>query len=575
MAENEEVELSAQDLNKLLAIWKTLSDEKDTDVLLENILTTARDFANAEGGTLYLMDSIEEQLTFSIIQNERLGTKMGGTSDIKKIPFPPLYLYNQETGKPNHSNISTYAALTGEIVNVADAYDSTKFDFSGTKKFDETSGYHSKSFLCVPLKTAMGQVVAVLQLINARSKDGSTVAFSPFVQKMVESLASGAAVALNNKLLLESQRKVLEAFVSVLASAIDKKSPYTAMHSQRVPVIASMLLSAALTDDNSTFRDLDISEDDMYSLNLAAWLHDCGKIMTPEYVLNKSTKLEAMTNRIHEIRTRFEVLRRDAHIDYLKKRLANTAPAEKLATEFQAKVKKLEADFAFLAEVNQDTRPLNYEDIGRIQKISQQTYCRYFDKTLGLSYDEQQRVDKLKIPKVNPKERLLEDAPEQIYGGFNHGEVHNLSISKGTLTAEEQKKVNAHIDETISMLQQIPFPDNTRNIVEYASCHHEHVDGTGYPNHLTKDQMSVPARILCVADVYETLSSTDCPYKKMKPLSQIIAIMSDMAKSGHLDPDLFNLFLKSGVYKDYASVHLKDEQIDDFNIETFLVPTLS
>lgn len=482
-----------------------------------------------------------------------------------------MYLYDPETGEPNTKNVATYAALTEQIVNVPDAYDSEDFDFSGTQKFDKSSGYRSKSFLTVPLKTRTGQVVAVLQLINARTKDGETIFFSKSVQKLVEALASNAAVAIDNQQLIEAQKNVLEAFLEVIARAIDDKSPYTGAHCQRVPIIARKLALAAVMDQDGAFSDFEMSEEEWYAFHLATWLHDCGKVTTPEYVLDKATKLETINNRIHEIRARFEILRRDAHIDYLKKRLANVAPAETLRDEFNAKVKKLEDDFAFLANSNVGYAPLSDDDVDRIREIGQRTYHRWFDKTLGLSWDELERMKSNPPPKTNPKEPLLEDRPDHVFGGYNRGEFHNLSVVRGTLTPEEAQKINSHIDMTIEMLKAIPFPPNIKNVVEYAGGHHEHMDGTGFPNHLTRNQMSVPARILGLADVFEALSSTDRPYKKIKSLSQIVAIMADMAKSGHIDPDLFNLFLTSGVYKEYAAEYMKPEQIDDFDAESFIV----
>lgn len=570
----ETVSLSAEELDRLFNIGIALSSEQDMDVLLENILTTAQEFCNAEGGTLYLMDHEHNQLTFSILRNDKLKIKIGGTSEKKATPFPPLYLYHPETNEPNYSNISTYAALTAQVVNIKDAYDdSTQFDFSGTHKFDESSGYRSKSFLTVPLKTRTGQVVAVLQLINARAPSGETIPFSKSVQRLVEALSSHAAVAIDNQLLLSSQKNLLESFLEVIARAIDEKSLYTGAHCQRVPVIARMIAMAAVMDQDGPLKNFELTENEWYAFHLASWMHDCGKMKIPEYILDKATKLETVSNRIHEIRARFEVLYRDAHIEYLKKRLANTAPKEKLLAEFNARVKKLEDDFAFLANSNLGYTPLSDDDIQRIYEIGKQTYYRHFDKTLGLSWDEMDRLKENLPPKTNPQEPLLEDRADHVFGGCNRGEVHNLTISRGTLTSEESKKINSHIDATIEMLKEIPFPSYVKNVVEYAGGHHEHMDGTGFPNHLTRSQMSVPARILGMADVFEALSASDRPYKKVKTLSEIIAIMSDMAKGGHLDPDLFNLFVTAGVYREYAEQYMQPEQIDEVNEQAYLVPS--
>lgn len=570
VGDNEMVSLSASEMQRLFEIGISLSAEQDMDVLLENILSAAKELCNAEGGTLYLLDKREKQLIFSILHNDKLGIKMGGTADKKDVPFPPLYLYDPETNEPNFSNVSTYTALTGEIVNIADAYNTDQFDFSGTQKFDRKTGYRSKSFLTLPLKTRSGEVVAVLQLINARTSIGETIPFSKPAQKVIEALGSHAAVAIDNQLLVESQRNVLEAFLEVIARAIDDKSPYTGAHCQRVPVIARMLAMAAVMDADGPFRDFEMNEDEWYAFHLASWLHDCGKVTTPEYVLDKATKLETISNRIHDIRARFEILRRDAHIDYLKKRLAGTAPKEELLKEFSARVKSLEDDFALLAKSNVGDVPLSEDEIARIRRIAQRTYYRHFDKTLGLSWDERNRIMENMPPPSNPHEPLLEDRPDHVFGGYNRGEIYNLTIPRGTLTKEESRKINSHIDMTIEMLKAIPFPGNINQVAEYAGGHHEHMDGTGFPNGLKRDQMSVPARIMGMADVFEALTSSDRPYKKIKTLSETVDIMSKMAKGGHLDPDLFELFLKSGVYREYAEQYMKPEQIDEVDVNKYI-----
>ena len=559
--------LSAEELVKLSDLANVLATEQDMDVLLRHILTTAKELCHAEAATLYLMDKTGRQLFFSIMMNDKLKTDANGLGGAS---FPPLNLFNPQTQEPNVSNIATYAALTGEIVNIADAYDTDMFDFSGTQKFDRKTGFRSKSFLTVPLKTRAGQVLAVLQLINASTPTGETVGFSQPVQKIVEVLGIYAAAAIDNQMLSESRKAVLEAFLDIIARAIDNKSPYSGMHCQRVPVIARMLAMAAEMDTEGAFRDFELSEDEWYAFHLATWLHDCGKIATPEYILDKATKLETISNRIHEVRARFEILRRDAHIDYLKKRLAGKVPQEELLKEFSAKVAKLEDDFAFLAACNVGDVPLSDEDVERIKKIATRTYHRYFDKTLGLSWDEHNRIKDAPPPKTNPAEPLLEDAPDHIFSGYNRGEIHNLCIRRGTLTPEESKKINSHIDMTIEILQTVPFPSHLSQVAEYAGGHHERMDGKGFPKGLKREEMSVPARIMGMADVFEALTSSDKPYKKIKTLSEIIDIMSKMVSGGHLDPDLFQLFLKSGVYREYAEQYMKPEQLDEVDVSKYL-----
>lgn len=562
--------LSRQTLLRLFQIAVSLSAEQNIDILLENIVQAGKDLCHADGGTLYLIDGETKQLKFSILQNDTLGIKMGGTSD-REINFPPLYLYDPETGAPNYKNVATHCVLTDEIINVKDAYATDKFDFSGTQKFDASSGYHSQSFLTLPLKTRSGDTIAVLQLINAQSPEtGDVTYFTKEDEIIIETLGSYAAVAIDNQLMAEAQRNLLESFLAVLAQTIDEKSPYLSGHCQQVPAIARMLAMAADSDDGA-FKDFSMSEDDWYAFHLACWLHDCGRITIPTYLQEKTSKLQTVYNRIHEIRQRFEILRRDAHIEYLKKRLANKNSPEALLNEFSLKTKELNEDFAFLAECNLGDKPMTDADEARLKKIARLTYHRYFDKTAGLPPMEMKNFENNPPPPENPREPVLQDAPEMISAEYNNGEIHALSAKDGVLTAEEQKRLDAHVVTTINMLESISFPKKLKNIVEYAACHHEKVDGTGFPNGLTRDQMSVPARILAIADYYELLSATNRPHQKFRKLREIIAIMSRQARDGALDPDLFNLFLTSGVYKEYADQYLDPSQLEDVSVSEFLV----
>ena len=341
---------SAAHFARLIDIGIALSSERDHARLMERILLEAKGLCNADGGTLYLKTD-DERLRFEIMRTDSLGIVMGGTTG-KEIPFPPLNMYEPGTGAPNHKNIATHAALTGVLVNIPDAYTAENFDFSGTKKFDEGTGYRSKSFLTVPLKNHDGDVIGVLQLLNARDANSDEVIpFPEAIEPLIESLASQAAVALDNQQLIEAQRRLLDSFIELIASAIDAKSPYTGGHCQRVPELTKMLVGAACEADDSPFRDFDLTEDEWYELHIAAWLHDCGKVTTPEYVVDKATKLETIYNRLHEIRTRFEVVKRDAEIDDLKAVLAG-GDEEDLRRERDACLTQIDEDYAFVAECN-------------------------------------------------------------------------------------------------------------------------------------------------------------------------------------------------------------------------------
>lgn len=386
----------------------------------------------------------------------------------------------------------------------------------------------------------------------------------------------------------EEQRKLMDSFIELIAHAIDEKSQYTGGHCERVPIISLELAKAASQDDSGIFKDFKISsKDELRELSIAAWLHDCGKVTTPEYVVDKATKLETIYNRIHEIRTRFEVVYRDLKIEYYERLLQNEDKQD-LDKWLEDSHKTLKDDFEFIANTNVGGEFMKDEDIQRIKQISTRTWQREFDNTIGLSYEEAQRLDKVNNDK---KEYLLADKQNHIihrtsdpsrdnekYGfktkvpkyQYNLGEIYNLSVKKGTLTEEERYKINEHINMTIKMLQKLPFPENLKRVPEYAGSHHETLIGTGYPRKLTKEDMSIPARILALADVFEALTATDRPYKEGKKLSQSIKILSFMVKDQHIDKDIFELFLKSGIYLKYGKKYLRAEQIDDVDINEYL-----
>jgi HD-GYP domain-containing protein (c-di-GMP phosphodiesterase class II) len=389
----------------------------------------------------------------------------------------------------------------------------------------------------------------------------------------------------------KSQAELLDAIVKLIAEAVDAKSPYTGGHCERVPQIAQMLIHEASKSNESAFREFSLtSEDELREFEIAAWLHDYGKVTTPEYVVDKSTKLETIHNRIHEIRTRFEVLWRDAQIYYLQEKL--NAEDETLAlNRLNTTHKRLLKEFKFIADANIGGEFMSQEKQLYIKEIADQEWQRNFDDSLGLGEVEKMRYNKEKMKTLPATEKLLSDkkqhlikrelfdydsytehnftesVPEYLY---NYGEVYNLCIAKGTLSPEERYKINEHVILTIKMLEKIPFPANMTKIPEYAGTHHETLIGTGYPRGLTKEKLSVPSRIMALADVFEALTASDRPYKKAKTLSESVKILSFMVKDEHLDADIFKLFLKSDLHNVYAVKYLKEEQIDEVDIEQYL-----
>ena len=584
--------IEADRLHRLIQIGIALSAERDINRLMEMILLEAKELSNADGGTLYIRTD-DDSLKFEIIRTDSLNIAMGGTTG-KRINFPPVNMYDPETSKPNLKQVASAAALTSKSINIADAYEGQDYDFSGTKKFDSQTGYRSKSFLTVPLKNSQDQIIGVLQLLNAiDAETNEVISFSADIQPLIEALSSQAAIALDNQQLLEGQKRLLDSFIELIASAIDAKSPYTGGHCQRVPELTKMIAQAACESNEGSLASFDLTEEQWYELHVGAWLHDCGKVTTPEYVVDKATKLETIYDRIHEIRTRFEVVKRDAEIDYLKALIKNKGSAEDLGVALEKRLARLDDDFAFVAESNLGGEFMAPERVNRLKKIGTVKWTRTLDDRIGISFEEQKRKDLYPAASLPTMEKLLDDRADHIikhdkpsqaftdgnpFGfkmdipeyKFNLGEIYNLSIDRGTLTSEERYKINDHIVQTIVMLEQLPFPKHLARVPEYAGGHHEKMDGTGYPRKLIKDEMSIPARIMAIADIFEALTASDRPYKPSKKLSDAIKIMSFLKKDAHIDGELFELFLTTGIYKEYAERFLDQCQIDEVDISQYL-----
>lgn len=521
--------IDSRAFQKLIELGIALSSETDGDRLLENILLGMKELTNADGGTIYLRIA-DNRLSFATMRNDTLGVAMGGTTG-KPIPFPPLRMYRDD-GSENHNNVSTHVALTGETIKIADAYVEESFDFSGTKAFDEKTGYRSKSFLTVPLKNNENYVIGVIQLINSRTVDGSSVIpFGVDVVPLVEALSSLAAVALTNQQLIRAQRELFDAFIALMSKAIDSKSDYTGGHCQRVPELTEMLAAAACAETEGPFADFMLTDKQWYELRVAGQLHDVGKVVTPVHIMDKSTKLEKITDRIVEVKNRFEILKRDAEIEFYQN--GATREAEEA---LQGTLRQLDEEYAFIAECNVGGEFMADEKIERIKLIAQR--------------------------------RLMISGVSQPF--LSDDEILNLSIRRGTLNDDDRRIINKHIDDTQEMLKRLPFPPHLANVPEIAGNHHEKMDGTGYPNKLKKEEMSLPSRMMGIADIFEALTAADRPYKKPKTLSESIKIMSFMRKDQHIDPDLFELFLRSGVYKTYAERFLLPEQVDEVDITPYL-----
>jgi HD-GYP domain-containing protein (c-di-GMP phosphodiesterase class II) len=526
-------------LEDLLSIGASLSSEKDTTKLIEEILQSAMRFTNADAGSLYLV-SDSQHLKFEIVINKSRRLHIGGKSKqaIDPIFNPhnieetglidtsiiPLYLAN---GEPNLSRAVCNAVHLAKTINIPDIYSTTDFDFSGTKLIDQKNKYCSKSFLMVPMMNSNSEVLGVLQLINAIDPETSEIIpFSRDSERIVEALTSQATIAMTNRLLIDHLESLFVSLINLINQAIDDKSPYTAGHCNRVPDLTLMLADAVNRCKIGPLSAFNISAADRYELKIAGLLHDCGKITTPVHIVDKATKLEKIFDRVELIELRYEMMIREIALSTL-----NGEISEEDAQKMRA---QLVDDSEFLYQCNTGVESMKDADIDRVHQIAS-------------SYS-------------------WVDQSGQTRPYLSEDEVHNLTIRSGTLTADERQIINRHIESTINMLEQLPWPAHLKKVPEYAGGHHERMDGKGYPKGLTREQMSIQARCMGIADIFEALTAKDRPYKKGKTLSESLHILGKMKLNGHIDPDLFDIFVWEKVYEEYAQKFLDDQQIDPVDV---------
>jgi HD-GYP domain-containing protein (c-di-GMP phosphodiesterase class II) len=521
----------AQRLHQLTEVSVALGDTHDTAELLDRILRVAKHMTDADGGTLYRPSEDRESLCFHISINDTLDIYQGGVSG-RPIDIAPVPLYDNY-GNKNIASVAAYAANFNQSVNIEDVYKADVFNFSGMRAFDTTFGYRSKSILTVPMTDHEGELVGVLQLVNAKVPEtGAIRSFTSTDQRFIEALAAQAAVALTNQLLIQQLENLLESLVNLINIGIDEKSPYTGRHCQFVPELTMMLAEAVHETSQGPLADFRMTDADRKELWLAGLLHDCGKITTPVHVVDKSTKLETIFDRIHLVDTRFEVLLRDAEIRALRAQLAPGANLEAIEDLLQSEQARIRADRDFLRRANIGGEGMSPDDQERVRRIAQYRW-------------------------TGP------DGQEQPF--LSENEVLNLTVRFGTLTDAERKIINNHIDVSVRMLESLPWPKHLKNVPEYAGGHHERMDGKGYPKGLTREQMSVQARIMAIADIFEALTACDRPYKKGKMLSESLHILGKFSLNGHIDPDLFDIFVRNRVYLQFAHKNMDAHQIDEID----------
>lgn len=561
-------------IGQFLSLIKSLAGEQDFDKLLDLI-------------TQETMTASEADAAFTYIVSETANTFEPKTIRCNNIPDTnDQLLHTLPTYSLNEDSPLMKILTTGKGV-IIPLQSSGDFHI-----LFNTLNLKSPQVYTQPLVNRQGDSIGMICLVYGDSDSDSINAEKQQGRlAFIEALSGFAAVTLESRKMLKMQKALLDSFIQLLAGAIDSKSPYTGGHCQRVPVIAELLARKACKSEAGPFADYSLDEQEWEAIKIASWLHDCGKVTTPEFVVDKSTKLETIFDRIHEIRMRFEVLKRDAHIRCWQE-IADGANREILFSQLKDEWQILDEEFSFVAECNMGGEFMDQEKIDRLSQIATRCWMRTLNDRIGISWEELQRKERIPAPSLPVQEQLLADRDDQIFlrteadtippdniHGFrldvpqylyNRGELYNLSIARGTLTAEERYKINDHIVQSIIMLKQLPYPNHLLEVPDIAGSHHEKIDGTGYPRRLKGDQMSIPAKIMVIADIYEALTASDRPYKKAKPISDAIRIMSFMEKDNHLDPDLFKLFLSSGAYLEYARKYLRPEQIDEVDLSNYL-----
>mgnify|MGYP000733772118 CR=1 FL=1 len=524
-------DFSSDALQHLIDIGVQLSTEQDTTVLLEHILIAAKQLSKADGGTIYSITDAQT-LKFETLLNDTLDMYMGGTSG-KPIPFPEIPMFVK--GQPNYNALVAYAAATDQVINISDAYESGDFDMSAARKMDEKTGYRTKSVLTIPMKNHEKELIGVLQLINAQHDD-EIIDFSPNIEEIIRSLGSMAAVALTNRQLIDGMEELFQALTRLIARAIDEKSPYTGGHCNRVPELTMMMAEAVCDTDSGPMSSFAMDDAEKYELSVAGWLHDCGKIATPEYIMDKATKLQTIFDRIDLVDCRIELAMSQLTQNYQNQII--------LALKQGNNVDGLESELE--------------------QHITTLTEARAFLRISNVGGEFMDQADQQRV--IDLAQAYQVEIDGNVQPLLTSNEVANLSIAKGTLLPEEREIINNHMVVTIDMLESLPFPRHLRNVTEYAGGHHEKMDGTGYPKGLKKSQMSVPARMMAIADIFEALTAADRPYKPAKKLSECLKIMGFMKKDQHIDPDLFDVFVDKKVYLEYAYQYLDRSQIDEIDL---------
>ena len=519
-----------QRFNELVQVSRELSGDKPLPLLFQGVIDIVCRSTGADGGTLYMYDNKHNTLKAVLLTNISLEmhSVVEEFDPLSVSGFIEVPLGEEDGGQS--AKISASAFLQRQVIAIKDVSENQQFDFAGVRAFDKQNNYSTERIIAIPLN-ANNTMVGVMQIINP-AKECLETDYLEFM----EILSGQIAIALNNAVLIRESENLLGAVVQMIGMAIDEKSPHTAGHCYRVTELTMMLADATVKQTEGPFAGFVMDEVEREELRMAALLHDVGKVITPNHILEKRTKLYSLTDRIEMLNERVHAWATSTELDSLKKAVKDAGHGH-LIDEAIGNVKTLPLDdIEFLDSVNKGLINMSDDTVEKLEDISHRTINRLKDKT--------------------KKRPVKEDI-------ITKQDLANLRTFRGTLNPEERKIMEDHVKSSIRLLSSIPWPFKYSKLVEYAGHHHEKMDGTGYPNKVPGREMSVPARMLGIADRFEGMSAPDRPYRSRKmTLAQVMKIMDNMSKDGEIDPDLFHVFRDSKIYLDYGRKYLDESLID-------------
>ncbi len=480
--------MMTEPMKRLLDICAALSAERDRDVLLFRILDTAMDLAGCDGGTLYLLE--HDELHFCRMVTRSFGIRQGGAE--APITLPPVPL------KPSH--VCARAVLEGQLINVPDVKRDERFDFSGAAKYDAMTGYDTHSMLVLPLTNDKGRIIGVLQLINALTDAGELTYFPADFEPLATALASQAAISLTNMQYSERVQSLLDSMVRALSEAIDERTPYNANHSRSMARYAESFLDWLDSND----RGWRFSPDERRAFLMSVRLHDVGKLTVPLAVMDKETRLGPM---LPGIRSRFTEIGLRSRIARLEGRITEAEDA--------------------------DTQAAIADGLALVEKANSAGF---------LPDDALAAIDALAA-------RRYENADGEFTPWLTEEEHICLSVRKGTLTADERRIMENHVVSTAQILAQVSFPEEYEKVPQWASAHHELLNGRGYPDHRKADEISREVRLLTILDVFDALTANDRPYKPPMPVEKALGVLHSMVSDGDMDGDVLALFEESRAWE--------------------------